>query len=195
MLVQLPFVVLRPFTGEGVQPGDFGCFAPKSRIQQVAETGSEPRPAWPEAPRRCAHTCSCHSLAALGRKAFAPSICPRPSASQRRICHHARGQCDMSAGRSLAFLLKSQAPLLCTPLECGSPATNSLGAPQTRSRGDGQDAQRRPLMQPSDLMREAAATRASPGKRAGFGAVLRRRPTGRGGLAVEKPQAGPHSAY
>lgn len=36
-------------------------------------------------------------------------------------------------------------------------------------------------MQTSDLPREASAARASPGKRAGYGAVLRRRPTGRGG--------------
>lgn len=106
---------------------------------------------------------------------------PGPSTSQRRICHRAQGQCDLSAGRSLTFLLKSPVPLLCQPLECWSPATNSLGTPQTRSWAAGQDAQRRPLMQTSDLPREAAAARASPGKRAGYGAVLRRRPTGRGG--------------
>lgn len=129
-----------------------------------------------------------------GRPSCQASV-PCPSTSQRGICRRAQGQGDLSAGRSLTFLLKSQAPLLCTPLECRSPATDSLGAPQTRSWGDGQDAQRGPLMQTSDLPREAAATRASPGKRAGYGAVLRRRPTGRGGLAAEEPQAGPRSAY
>lgn len=76
MIVQLPFVAFRPFTGEGVQPGGFGCFAPKSCVQHVAETGSELSPAWPEAPRRHAHPFSCHSLVALGRKAFAASVLP-----------------------------------------------------------------------------------------------------------------------
>lgn len=113
-----------------------------------------------------------------------------PRSGEFAAVHRDRVTCQL-----VTFLLKSQAPLLCTPLECRSPATDSLGAPQTRSWGDGQDAQRGPLMQTSDLPREAAATRASPGKRAGYGAVLRRRPTGRGGLAAEEPQAGPRSAY